>query len=683
MAVVDLSEPERLLWEAFPRGAWADLRTGDAGSDDLASASSWGQDRIVRAEVVRSLLLGGGDSEPGHAPAVRLRGARIIGRLDLMGAATPYPLVCEHCVFDEDVRLVEASMKTVRIVQSRLPGMNGTRMRLDGILNMWRSEVAGVLRLEHARLTGQLCLSEAVIGHAGEAEAVAASGLVVDGGVELAALTARGSVALSLASVTGLLDLRSARITRPGDRALVLDRAEIGRFDGRDLFVAGVLRMHNTRVAVSMSLTGATLDNAAGTALDAGGLSVGGGLFLDGGFRSKGQVRLVGAQLAANFTLTSAMLSNPGGVALDFDRATAGTVHAAGLVCEGQCSFVGTRVSLDIDLRGARLSGPAAQPALVGERASVDGDLILSQSHVQGEVSLRAIHVGQRVLLVNAELADPGRVALRLSRAHVAADVFCNGMTCTGTVRASGATIGGHFSLDDVRISGTGNAALDAPALNADELSLQFAEAPAGLLDLRHARVRLLRDSPARWPASLRTDGLAYQVLEPRMPARDRLRWLARDPDGYQPQPYQQLAAHYTAIGQASQALAVLHESERIQRRAMTLLGRAWGLLQDITVGYGYKPWRALTWLIVLIVTGSLVYQFWPPPPFPTGSAPVPHFNSVVYTIDLLLPVVDLGQKHAFNPLGAGQWLSYILIAAGWVLVTTIAARAARMLSRR
>jgi hypothetical protein len=36
--------------------------------------------------VIQSLLLGGGDTEPGHAPAVRLRGARVVGRLDLMGA---------------------------------------------------------------------------------------------------------------------------------------------------------------------------------------------------------------------------------------------------------------------------------------------------------------------------------------------------------------------------------------------------------------------------------------------------------------------------------------------------------------------------------------------------------------------------------------------------------------------
>lgn len=46
-------------------------------------------------------------------------------------------------------------------------------------------------------------------------------------------------------------------------------------------------------------------------------------------------------------------------------------------------------------------------------------------------------------------------------------------------------------------------------------------------------------------------------------------------------------------------------------------------------------------------------------------------------------PVVDLGQKHAFNPADTEQWLSYLLIAAGWILATTIAASVARIITRR
>jgi hypothetical protein len=109
-------------------------------------------------------------------------------------------------------------------------------------------------------------------------------------------------------------------------------------------------------------------------------------------------------------------------------------------------------------------------------------------------------------------------------------------------------------------------------------------------------------------------------------------------------------------------------------------MAQVWGVVQDVTLGYGYRPWRALVWLAVLLAAGSIAFDIHRPPPLQPGSAP--HFNPVVYTLDLLLPLVDLGQKHAFDPAGALQWLSYLLVASGWVLVTTVAAAAARVLRR-
>jgi hypothetical protein len=125
----------------------------------------------------------------------------------------------------------------------------------------------------------------------------------------------------------------------------------------------------------------------------------------------------------------------------------------------------------------------------------------------------------------------------------------------------------------------------------------------------------------------------------------------------------------------------VLYAAERSQRASKSLLGRAWSVLQDITVGYGYRPARAAAWLAALLAIGSIIYALAPPAPLNTSGAP--HFNPAIYTLDLLLPVVDLGQKHTYNPAGAEQWLSYLLVAAGWVLATTIAASAARIISRR
>jgi len=54
-----------------------------------------------------------------------------------------------------------------------------------------------------------------------------------------------------------------------------------------------------------------------------------------------------------------------------------------------------------------------------------------------------------------------------------------------------------------------------------------------------------------------------------------------------------------------------------------------------------------------------------------------------VYTIDLLLPIVDFGQERAYQPTGAAQWLAYGLTAAGWILATTVAAGLTHVLKRQ
>jgi hypothetical protein len=681
VAPTDLSEPELLLWQAFPRGAWVDLRTGDPAGDDPRGAPHWGPERAIRAEVIRALLLGAGETVPGEIPAVRLRGAMITGRLDLIGATVAHSLVCDDCCFADKPRLVDSSVQTVRVTGSLLPGLNAARMRLSGILDLAGSQIPGMVRLQQARVDGQVCLNRAEIGAAGTPAAVAATGIAVAGGFDAVGLLADGGVVLESATVAGVLDLSEARVTAPGQRALVMSRATIGRLDARGLSVTGETRMHNTRIGSSMMLAAATLDNPGDVALSAGGLSVAGGVFLYDNFTANGEVRLYGAILEANLTVTGVVLRNPGGIALNLDRATLGVLRGADLTAEGQVSLSGARVASDVDLRGARLSGHGDQAALAADGASIDGMLYLHGLVADGEVRLRTIRVGHRILLMAARLSNPGGTALRLSRAQVGADVFCGGLTVTGGVRAPGAAISGELDLDGARIRNGQGTALQARSLQANLLSLRFAEPPEGLVDLDHARVRIIRDDPASWPSRLSVDGLSYDALEPKLPAQQRLEWLARDLDGHQPLPYEQLAAHYTAIGRPGSAREVMHARERMLRRTRTPLSRAWGLLQDVTIGYGYQPLRAVAWLVLLLAAGSVMFAVAQPPPLQAGDAP--HFNPVIYTLDLLLPVVDLGQKHAFNPGGAEQWLSYVLIAAGWLLVTTVAAGAARVLSRR
>lgn len=683
----ELTGAEQLLWEAFPRGAWVDLGMVDVPAGGLRDAIGLDPSRIIRAEVIGALLLGAVRADAGWAAGIRLRGAVVTGQLHLAGASVAWPVACERCWFDSEISFAECSVKTISVVDSQLPAFNGTRMRLDGILDLRGSAISGIVRLDQAKATGQLCMREARVGTASAGAvalgtvAVSASGLAVDGDVDAFRLEAHGAVSMPSATITGSLDLASARITCPAQQALVMDYSVIGgKLDCRQIIVEGEFRILNSRVTAMILMSGARLGNPGEVAFSGGGLRADGGVFLTGGFTAEGEIRLVGARLAANLTMKSATFDNPGGVAVNLERASIGSCDGIGLTCKGQLSLTGARISGDLDLAGAALDAGDGRPALLGQRAWIDGKLVLSGIKAQGEVDLRTVKVGASLLLNGAELCNPAGNACRMSRAQVAADMFCNEMTAAGTVRMAGITISGAIILQQVRLSHPYDIALDAHDLQARELVLLPAVPIEGAVNLSDASLGVLRDDPGSWPAQLSLDGLTYETLDPPLPARQRLQWLARDPRGHQPRTYEQLAAHYNAVGQQAQARAVLYAREQIQRQGKAPLYRAWSLLQDITVGYGYRPRRALAWLALLLTAGSVVFSIAPPPALQPGTAP--HFNGIIYTIDLMLPVVNLGQKYAFNPGGTEQWLSYFLIAAGWTLATTVAAGVARILRR-
>jgi hypothetical protein len=216
--------PEQRLWEAFPRGEWIDFRRGNLSSD----AQCRGKQREVRAEVIRALLLGACPGEPGYTQAVRLRGARVVGRLDLTGAAIGSALVCEFCWFEDAIVLVEAASKSLRIEDSRFPGLDGTRLRADGILSLRRCDVAGMVRLNQADVTGQVSLHRTTITPGTGQVAASAEGLTVNGYLDWAEMEAHGPVDISGARISGSANFNGARIRCPGKRAFTLSRAVIG-----------------------------------------------------------------------------------------------------------------------------------------------------------------------------------------------------------------------------------------------------------------------------------------------------------------------------------------------------------------------------------------------------------------------------------------------------------------------
>ena len=103
--------------------------------------------------------------------------------------------------------------------------------------------------------------------------------------------------------------------------------------------------------------------------------------------------------------------------------------------------------------------------------------------------------------------------------------------------------------------------------------------------------------------------------------------------------------------------------------------------MQRSMVGYGYRPARALGWLITAWLVGSIWFQFKGPLEVINADDRLP-WNAWLYTIDLVVPIVDFGNKNRWQTPGASQWIASGLIVTGWVLATTVAAGLTRMLKR-
>jgi hypothetical protein len=109
----------------------------------------------------------------------------------------------------------------------------------------------------------------------------------------------------------------------------------------------------------------------------------------------------------------------------------------------------------------------------------------------------------------------------------------------------------------------------------------------------------------------------------------------------------------------------------------------AWSAVLRWTIGYGYRPARALIPLAVLALIGSVLFLFasqHPDPLHPVlhaakpGSPEQPAFNSFRYTMDLLLPVVNFKQRDSFIAEGWAAWASFGFTFAGWLLAAIVVA---------
>jgi hypothetical protein len=247
-----------------------------------------------------------------------------------------------------------------------------------------------------------------------------------------------------------------------------------------------------------------------------------------------------------------------------------------------------------------------------------------------------------------------------------------DGFTARGEVRVLNARIGEVLSFEGASLSSPGGQALDLEGVKATALALRPRRPPEGAVNLTNAQIGIFDDDERTWPATLRQHGFAYNTLgNDTIDVRARIRWLERDPGGYVPHIYDQLATAYRRSGWEDAARQVAIAKQRRRRSVLGPAGKLLNWVLYATVGYGYRTWLAGAWLTLLAALGTLVFsrvRMIPDVPHP---AP---FHPLGYTLDVLLPIVKLGQTTDWQPAGDALYLSWALTGAGWVLTTAVVA---------
>ncbi|MGH7840910.1 MAG: hypothetical protein ACREQT_05245 [Candidatus Binataceae bacterium] len=417
-------------------------------------------------------------------------------------------------------------------------------------------------------------------------------------------------------------------------------------------------------------------------------------------------------------------LVHPSGIGVKAARIT-GKLDFSYLTITTPVMLVLCAISDGIDLQYSHFQSLDLRSSVTGP---IVGDLAVSQSDVilrygrYGAVSLYRAEIGGNLEANGGRFI--GDEPLSAVDATIKGDaLFHEDFSANGVVDFRLARVGRSLSFNHAHFTGKGDSGLDAgrATVGGTLYWVEIAKTPRTQLDLSDAHVGALWDDEQSWPApgELALDGFVYGEFSggPADSAR-RLEWLRRQSATLQsePQPYRQLAQVLREEGRPEGAINVEMARQDALTAKETRLGqRLWRFALKWVLGYGYRPLRALWWILLFVIFGAVLFGWGyhariitptnerayevfvrtgAPPPY------YPPFSSFVYSLENFLPVVELHQGEYWRPnplhmparsrpprlasttFGAQalRWYLWVHILAGWTITPLLFAGLAGLL---
>jgi hypothetical protein len=651
---------------------WAEA---EAGSLEERVRAAVDQGRPIPAEVIAELCTHQDAVDP--RVGVTLEGAQIIGQLDLAWSHVRVPLHFKGCRLEGGLNLYAARVRSVIVESCDVRSVEGSQLECEHDVMFLESELERVA-LEGARVSGRVSLRGSTLGKK-DGQAFLGDHLSA-GVVDFGGAKVTGELRIAGAQI-GALTLAGATLTNPEGNAFVgdsLSTAGDTYFD--NTIVVGELRLAGAQIGGALSMARSRLTNTTRNAFVGDRLSTAGDAYF-GKTTVVGELRLAGATIRGELSLAGATLSNPEGNALVGDGlSTSGHVYFDDTTVEGEVRLAGATIGRRLSMAGATLSNPGGN-AFVGDGLSTTGDVRFPDAAVQGELRLAGAKVGGELSMAGATLSNPGGNAF-----------VGDGLSTTGNVRFVDATVQGELRLVRARVAAT--------------LFFEACHVTDGDVNLSATSVGVVDNCPGSWPERLNLDGFSYGLTSANdNDVESRLSWIRRSHAAgqrhYSPGVYDQLAEAYRRAGQDRNArkVAIAREEDRRSRGQLNRLSRWWNKFLSVTVGHGYKPWRIAIILVIVVLLATAF--FWLSPanramapamndaPDATSSQNCTGnyecFSAPIYSLDVLLPVVDLRQESNWRPTPGGPWgwparvATWILIVIGWLLTTALLAAVSKL----
>lgn len=441
---------------------------------------------------------------------------------------------------------------------------------------------------------------------------------------------------------------------------------------------------------------------------------------------------LLSADVMGTLSIDCAQIA--GGLFLD-EGANLKDVHLASTKIRAQLNFSGSKVTGLLNMNSVEIGSSLimeekasfGQVELAG--AYIGRQVQLSGSIFRGSLSMESIKVIDSILArdncsfcsVNLALAQVGR-DIRFNGAIIDEELDLSGVNITSELRIEYCVLKGSllakFARIEMNLFLCGN---DLGSVNFSgaqirgELCLGAKVKPKNrwttdknpIFKLKNAHVGALQDRKDSWPEVIQLEGFVYDCLgggdgEEGWILKDSegeqgdfnmltrgtewyLEWLSRDPV-YSPQPYVQLAETFKAAGDSTKSNSVLYDSCRRERIEAWKKGRylKWlgSMLLNITIGYGLggRYFRVLVWVIMFASVGALLlYHF----DYTENGFAQEFLNSFVYSLDVLLPVVELKNSEGISLSGGIELYFYFQKLLGWILGSFLVAGLAGLTQKR